>query len=529
VNASNPEAWNNLANVRKDLGDPHEAESFYLKTLKIRPQSGAAAVNLGLLYLQTGHLADAASWFRHALRVDVQDADAHNNLGTVLRMQGNSAEAEYEFRQAVAANPAHPEGHCGLGDVLQLRGALDEAETCCRRALELRPAYPDALNNLATIATARGHKDAARAYCEEALRADRNHVATLNNLGSLAVAGADYTSAEGFYRQALAIDRRRHVTRFNLATTRLTLGDYSQGFDFYESRFEAFQRPFRTSPTLNKKLQSLARWDGAPLGDSNLLIWTEQGLGDSLMMLRYLPELCARGVERITVLCDPQLARVVQAMETAEHVITQDEQADGMVFAAHSPMMSLPRAFGTRLDSIPQLIPYVRIPREAASDWSSRFTDARPRIGLVWAGSPSLRDDALRSIPLEHFAPILKVDQVHFVSLQKGDAAADWGDFGGDQYIDQCDDLFDTAALIMNLDLVISVDTAVAHLAGALGKSVWLLNRFGSEWRWGLSGAKSAWYPTMEIFREAHPGGWGALIQDVAKQLRERFGSGSAR
>lgn len=522
ANNSNADAWNNLANVRKDLGDLRSAEQLYLQTLERKPQFGAAANNLGLLFFETGRLEDAARWFRHAVSVDGGHADAHNNLGTVLRLDGRVHEAEAEFRHALAVDPCHVEALCGLGDVLNLIGSLDEAELYCRRALKLRPLCVDALNNLATIEKSRGRTDDAIAYCDQALQAHPTHIAALNNRGSLAARKGDYIEAEAIYRRALTIDPRRSITRFNLAATLLMLGDYIEGFNLYESRFEAFKLPYRPNTALDTKLRSLPRWQGEPIGRGNLLLWSEQGLGDTVMMLRYLPELRSRGIKQVTVLCDRQLGRVVREMGIADHVLLDDDEAVAIEFSYHSPMMSLPWAFHTCLDSVPQTIPYLSAPPAMVAAWRGRLSGARPKVGLAWAGTATLRDDALRSIPLAQFVPVLAIRNIEFISLQKGDRAKEWFEVvkGDANPIAECKDLLDTAALIKTLDLVISVDTSIAHLAGALGKPVWLLNRFSSEWRWGLHTQDSLWYPSMKILREPHGNGWDVVISRIVTDLK---------
>lgn len=521
IDAANAFAWNNLANVRKDQGDLRSAEALYQHTLKLQPRFAAAINNLGLLYLESGRFGEATDAFKRAIAVDPRDADAHNNLGTTLRRAGVSQGAEAEFRLALATAPQHVEALCGLGDVLISRGALEEAETCCRRAVELRPNDPDVLNNLASLEKARNRLPIAEALCQKALKIDPNHVATLNNLGSLAVRRADFAAAERIYHHAYAIDPKQPVTRFNLATALLTLGDYERGFAFYESRFDAFGHRYRNDAKLNERLCSLPQWQGEPLGSSPLLLWTEQGLGDTLMALRYLPELRAANVERVVVLCQPQVARIVEQFECVERVIVDDGEAASADFVVHSPMMSLPWALGTTAERMPGRQRYLAVPSAVQAVWNGRMKTSGLRIGLVWAGSATLRDDALRSIPLARFASILSMPGIEWVSLQKGPQAVEWGGFmqSGSEFIERCDDLMDTAGLISQLDLVISVDTAVAHLAGALGKPVWLLNRFSPDWRWGLNTESCRWYDSVRVVRELHEDGWEDAISEVGHAL----------
>jgi len=520
INTSNVQALNNLANVRKERGDASGAEELYRRALALSPDFPSAWNNLGLLYVATGRYDDAARCFRDGLRFDPKSADAHVNLGTVLRLQGLISRARDEFRAAIALNPSLAEAWCGLGDVLQASGLLDEAEDCCKRALELRPLYADAINNLATIARARGNLDLARAHCDEVLHIHPAHIGALNNVGSIESRRSHYPEAETAYRRALAVDPKRAVTRFNLSSTLLMLGNYDEGFEYYESRFEASLRPYALSPTLDRRLRARPRWRGEPLCDKQLFVWAEQGLGDTMMMLRYFPELRAHGVNSVAVLCNPGLVRIVRSISGVGQTVITEEEAEAVDFDVHIPIMSLPYAFGTRLALIPSR-PYVFVPESMTLAWRGRLRDSRLKVGLAWAGSPALQDDARRSIPLARFAPLFSIGDVEFISLQKGEAAEQltraYGP--GGEYIKQCDDFLDTASLIMNLDLVISVDTAVAHLAGALGRPIWLLNRFGSEWRWGLVGENTPWYPTMRIFRETRNGGWDDVISRMKNEL----------
>jgi Tfp pilus assembly protein PilF len=478
------------------------------------------------LYLQLAQFDAAVQCFRRALSLDSTNANARNDLGVALLKLGLIAEAEAEFRNVVDADPAHAAAWSGLGDVFQLRGLLDEAEKCFRAALQLSPMDGNVLNNLATVARRRRQFDVAQAYCDQVLRDNPRHIGALNNLGSLAVAQADYAGAETVYRVALLLDPRHPSTRFNLATTLLTSGAYEEGFELYESRFAAFPASYRHANTFLKGIRSLPLWRGEHRPSDRLLIWGEQGLGDFVMMLRFIPE-AAKRVGRLTVLCDPALRRLVECTAPATRVVTHFEGAEACDFDFQCAVMSLPFAFGVRLDTVPSTVPYLSIPPESRKG-RERTAGAKPKVGIAWAGSKTLEDDKLRSIPFEHLAPLLALQHVEWVSLQKGDAARNWPAAHDVENgsIEDCDDLFDTAALITDLDLVISVDTVIAHLAGALGKPVWLLNRYASEWRWALSGEGSSWYPSMRIFRQKKLGDWAPVIDEIVSKV-QRSGTGS--
>lgn len=268
---------------------------------------------------------------------------------------------------------------------------------------------------------------------------------------------------------------------------------------------------------------AIPRWRGEPLHGRSLLIWTEQGLGDSLMTMRYLPRLKQLGTARLAVCCEEPLVRIMRAMLEVDQVFA-DTGVIGTEprFDLQCPMMSLPLRMATRIETIPREVPYVRVTPELQQRWSARVA-ALPglRVGLVWAGGRKTTADPLRSVALAAFAPVLATPGCTFVSLQKGDAAAQLQPDarGIRDFMDLCGDLMDTAALVANLDLVISVDTSIAHLAGALGKPVWLLNRMGSEWRWLLDRDDSPWYPTMTIFRQERRD-WDAVMRRGAAALK---------
>jgi tetratricopeptide (TPR) repeat protein len=525
TNPSNADAINNLANVCKERGDLDAAESLYRRGAALQPESPTIHVNLGVVCLARDRIEEAEQCFRRALALTPGDVDARNNLGTVLRMKGELEEAEAEFRGALAADPDHVEANCGLADVLQTRGLLDEAESCCKRALAIRPDCADAFNNLGTIARAMGNDELARAHCNDALRIAPAHVGALNNLGAIEGSRGNWSRAEALYREALARAPAAATTRFNLASALLMNGRYGEGFDLYESRFEAFGRPYARSKRLNERLRARPRWGGEPVNGKRLLLWAEQGLGDTLMMLRYAPLLGDRGLAEVVLLCDGSLARLARLQSGVDRVLTSDEEVEGIDFDVQCPMLSLPRAFRTTRATIPASFPYVCVPEPAVLPWRGRLAGAGMRIGLCWAGSPALRDDAKRSIPLERFAPLFDVRGARWISLQKGPAGAEWAPLRGDggRHIEECGDFLDTAALISALDLVISVDTAVAHLAGAMNKPVWLLNRCGSEWRWGHEALSTPWYPAMRIFNQRAPGDWSEAIGRVAQELVAEF------
>jgi hypothetical protein len=438
--------------------------------------------------------------------------------------QGRLDVAQTLYRSIAEADPAHAGALHGLGLIALQRedyaGALDLIED----ALQLDPSNAIFASNLAMAYQHVGWPERAREYSECALRLDPGLAAAHNNLGNALGALGDNTGAHACYRTALALEPSSHQARLNLALSTLMRGDYAAGLPLYEARFDVGSgggaRP------LLAKLERVARWNGEALAGKRILVWTEQGLGDTIMMMRYLPLLKEKGASRVAVCCEPELVRLVRHVACVDEVFSSLDSADWPSrFDLHCPMMSLPLGFGTTIDTIPLRVPYLNIPETLVGKWSERLSAlASPRVGLVWAGGKKSQGGADRSIALASVAPLLARRRMSFVSLQKGPGAsqlvqgrhriADW--------MDACEDLLDTAALICALDLVISVDTVVAHLAGALGKPLWLMNRRASDWRWMLGRSDTPWYPSARIFGQRGRD-WASVVDEVGAALDVRF------
>lgn len=489
LNPANADAMSNLATLYRELRRYDDAERLYLDVLAIRPEVAEIWDNLGMNHVARERFLDAERCFRLALTFDGRMWRAHSNLAFVL---------------------------------LQL-DRVEEAEQSCRDALALRADCPDALVNLASVLRKRGDASGATQHFMRALAADPTHVPAHVNLGSLQLERGQIAAAEASFREALRLDPGSVAARYNLAQLQLKRGAYREGFALFEGRFDAFPREARRERIAAIAVRDGARWRGDPLVGRRLLVWTEQGYGDCLMMLRYLPLLKARGADEVIVLCEPALERICRDTPGVDRVLTNaSDVADG-TFDVHCPIMSLPHHFSTTLDTVPAKVPFFMVPPALVETWRQRLSGNRKRlVGLAWAGSPKLREDAKRSMPLALLDPLRALPGIQLISLQKGVAGAKAASWDADvlDFMDACDDFMDTAALIANLDLVISVDTAVAHLAGALGIPVWLLNRFESEWRWGFDSDRSAWYPSMRIFRQPQQSEWVPVIRRICEELR---------
>jgi Flp pilus assembly protein TadD len=431
-----------------------------------------------------------------ALRVAPNSAELWVYSGYCQTELGRFVDAAEHYRKAIALQPDYPEAHNNLGNTLLELGLFAEAEMSCREALRLRPDFPEALNGLG---------------------------AALQNLGHT-------TQAEASYRAALRLRPDRAGPHSNLGHTLLLSGRFEEGWNEFEWRWKTRQ----LSGSARKFSAPL--WHGEPIGDRAILLHAEQGLGDTLQFCRYVPVVAA-GARTILQVQAPLVRLLSTLPRIAEPGIAEPGIAKIVAwgdslppFDLHCPLLSLPRAFGTTLDTIPATTPYLTADPVLAAAWRERLAClVGLRVGLVWAGSsrseyPALAAvDRRRSIALDTMAPLGETPGVSLISLQKGEPAAQADhppdgmalhDFTADLH-----DFVDTAALIDGLDLVISVDTAVAHLAGALGKPVWLLNRFDTCWRWLLNRDDSPWYPTLRQFRQPAPGEWTSVTCEVRDAL----------
>jgi len=526
LNPSSTDALNNLGNIRKEHGQFADAEDFYRKALALDPATPAAWKNLGQVLRQCQRFDDAMECYQKALDLRPTDAIALVDIGMIHLLQGELSEAEHDFRLALQFDGNLVEAMCNLGDVLMRLDRLDEAERFCRSALAARPDDPDALNILASVLLRTSEFDEAEACCVKALSLRRDHAPTQITMGYILDALERPVDADKCFHLAMQLSSSAASVRYSLSILKLLRGDYREGLELYESRFDVMQRDVGRTPQIRALLDDTRRWQGESLSGQRLLIWAEQGFGDSLMMLRYLPLLKSRGAGPVIVLCEQALKRIVYSIPGFTEGVSCAQSVSANEFDLHCPIMSLPFLFGTTLDAVPGHVPYIAIPDQLGNEWKDRLKSiTRTKVGLAWAGSKTLPYDARRSIPLSAFDPLRRSDGVQLISLQKGEGAEQVDAWRGqiEDWMDDCADFMDTAALVNNLDLVISVDSAVVHLAGALGKPVWLLNRYGSEWRWGRKSVSCPWYPSMRIFRQRERENWTGVIAEVTSELATKF------
>jgi tetratricopeptide (TPR) repeat protein len=468
---------------------------------------------------RAGKLAEAQGACERILR-DVPDyLGAIFLLGVIRHQLGDQTQAEAWFRRVVALNSDMAEAHCNLGAVLRAQRRWEEAAECYRKALARRSDYAAAHQNLADVLNQLGQYEEARKYGQAAVGLEPAMAEAWNTLGNILYRSGDGAAAEQHYRTALRHKPGLALAHFNLAVALLARGEFAEGWKEYEWRLAL-------DAGRAKRWEWVPRWGGEALGGRGIVLYADQGDGDTMQFVRYVPLVQQRG-GRIVVECSAAAARLIRSMSGVEVMVAGGDVRVGAGVAVQCPLGSLPEVIGTTAGTIPEQVPYLRAQEADLARWGQRMAlePAGLRVGLVWAGSPHHAKDALRSIPLRAFDGLLAMEGVRFYSLQKGEAAAQARELaGGRRLVDwhkELTDFAETAAVVAGLDVVITVDTAVAHLAGALDKPTWVLLHDRPDWRWGHAGATSAWYPTMRLFRQARAGDWQGVITEVGASLRD--------
>jgi tetratricopeptide (TPR) repeat protein len=492
-----------------------QADRLYRAMLDRDPDNVDVLHQLGWLSYQRGRLAEALRFLTAAVRRDAGFAAALSDLGLAQHALERYAEALASHDAALALAPDNPDYINRRAVTLSRLGRHGEALVQLDRALALAPGNVDVLGNRGNVLVrlnrpldAIAAYDGARSLVGDTAQLLTNRAHALRRLDRVEEAVTDLETA-------IALRPDFAEAHFELGVAQLALADFARGWTSYERRWDtgAFAPSRRgfTSP----------RWTGAqPLAGRTILLHAEQGLGDTIQFVRYVPLVAQRGA-RVVLEVQPELMGLLRGIDGAARVVAHGDKLPR--FDLHCPLMSLPGALGTRADSIPAAIPYITVAQAWAEHWAGRLSAARPRIGLVWAGRTSHHNDLNRSIPLAQLAPLLGQGGVEIVSLQRelrdGDDALLRAHPNVRRLGEELADLADTAALISRLDAVVSVDTAVAHLAGALGRPLLLLLPFAADFRWLRGREDSPWYPSARLLRQPAFGAWRAVVDRVTELL----------
>ena len=498
-----PEAHNNRGNALRLCGRYQEAVASFERALALRPAYAEAWLNLAGALRELGRLEEAEAACRRAIWLNPRLGEAHAGLSAVLLERNRLEEAEQAARKAIALKPELAEAHANLAAALIEQRRFAEASVPCRQALRLNPSLPEALANLGDILCWHGREEEALDLYEQALKLRPSWAQLWNKRGYALEQLGRVDEGLACYEEALRLKPDLAEAHTNRAMAWLRKGGLARGFEEYEWRFQRKDFAVRQFP--------VPAWDGSSPSGRTILVHAEQGLGDTIQFVRYLPLVEQRGA-RVLLDCQPRLRCLMPARWLA-----QPEEG----FQLHVPLLSLPRLLGTTLANIPAQVPYLSVEEALIERWRRRLgNDGKLKIGLVWAGNPEHRHDRKRSISPELLAPLARLRGVSLYSLQRG-----WPTSGVGLELKPLEDeqapISETAAAIMNLDLVISVDTMVAHLAGALGRRVWLLLCFMPDWRWMLEREDTPWYPTMRLFRQRRPGDWSEVVERLVQELKK--------
>lgn len=504
---------NNLGAMIEALGPTEEAEANFRRALDLQPGYANAHYNLANLLRARGRLEEAVSHYRHALALTPGDADALVNLAVALDAMGQADEAFARCAEAVKLWPGHVLAHDLMGSLMAGRGRLEEAEIHLRKALALDPGLAQGWSNLGALLSGEDRLPEAEAACRQALAVDPARAEAHNNLGHVLMLDGRSQAALSCFARAVALKPDYAAAHWNQARVMLQRGEFEAGWEEYEWRWRlagvgppAFAQP---------------AWDGSP-GERTILLHAEQGAGDAFQFIRYAPLVKAGGA-RVIVRAPLALVRVLSRAHGVDVVVAEHETPPA--FDAHAPMMGLPRLLGPRPEDAASGTPYLTPEPDRLAIWRGRIEEgARPAIGLVWRGNPGNSEDRRRSIPAEILAPYLPAS-VHWISLQRDASSSDLAVLGRAVPLEDAapslDDWAETAALIGALDAVVTVDTAVAHLAGAMGKPTAILLSKAADWRWLEARRDSPWYPQARLLRQETSGDWRAPLRLLQQLLAE--------
>jgi len=472
----------NQAVAHHQTGKVMEAEAAYREILAEAPDIPVVLNNLGLVLLAQGKLDEARASIERAIELEPGYVDAHSNLGNALRHAGDLDGAVKCFRHALALNPDYVQALGNLGNTLLDMGQLTESEDAYRRGLEIVPEQPDLYYNL------------GRALYEQ----------------------ARWEDAEAAFRKTLSLNHGYPLAHWNLSHVLLLQGRFREAWPEYDWRWHC--------PGFTTRIPDLGkpRWNGDDIAGKSILVFAEQGFGDTIQFARYLPMLADAGAT-VNFLCQPELERLLGTVEGIQEITSNLTKLPA--YDVFCPLITLPFLLGTDEEKdVPAAVPYVTPPEDGPSAPDGDGL----KVGLAWAGRATHGTERQRSLDLDAFRPLLEVPGCRFISLQEGERRGDIGAAGLDRMIadpgDDVADFADTGRLIMDLDLVIAVDTAVAHLAGALNKPVWTLLPKICDWRWMLDRADSPWYPSMRLFRQTEYGDWQGVMDEVTGALTEQAG-----
>lgn len=520
LKSDSAESYCELALRLKVGGYLDEAVETFKKAVRLNAADPDIHYNLANTYMSKGCWQDAIRHYRQALNINPGFADALNNLAVALKKNGDPTAAVDLLQQAVLQEPANAQYQNNLGIARQAQGALSRAMIHFKQAIALNPNFAEAYFNLGFLYQATDEPVAAVKCYQSAIRLRPEFFDAHNNLAVCLHTLKDLQKARQHYDQAVRIQPANDDARWNRSMLMLSMGEFEEGWREFEYRLTqsgwATNYPFKPAKP---------RWDGLPFRGRRLLVHDEQGFGDTIQFIRYLPLIKAHG-GRILFETRQALVSLLNDFPGIDDIFARTSTVRPEPgYDIYTPLLSLPKFFKTKTLNIPFPEGYLKAHPEKANYWREKLGNDNYKVGIVWTGNPAHKNDRNRSCPLEQFKALMDLEGIDFISLQTDANYNEWKtrvdpyhveDFGKD-----LGDFSHTAALIDNLDLVVSVDTAVVHLAGAMGKPVWVLLPYVADWRWMHDRSDSPWYRSARLFRQKKPGRWSSVFNEIREELRK--------
>ena len=475
-------------------------------------RSQALNINTALQLHQSGKLEDAKNIYLEILKSDGNNPDALHFLGLYYHQTGNNASALPLIRRSIELNPENPSFHLNFGPLLFSEGKFDEAETCYKKAISLKPENPSAWNNLGNIYEEKEDFDKALEFYARAVSLDPAFAEAYNNMGASHQKLNDTEKAISAYRKAISLAPSFTQAHWNLANALLLNGDFIEGWQEFEWRLKKPEFKYLTN--------------GKPLPSGNfsnaaVLIISEQGIGDTIHFIRFMP-LIKKLFGKTIFRCPAPLLKLAENFPGIDLLLSTETPIHEINCDFQLPLLSIPFFLKLSAESFcPLEFPYLHPPQSSRDKWNSLIDENTFNIGLVWAGSPTHRNDRNRSMKLDELSQLLNIPGLTYYSLQLGPASSQAAAYPQiKDHTGGIKDFADSSGLLSHLDLLISVDTATAHLAGAMGLKTWLLLPYAPDWRWAGSGTESLWYPSIKLFRRQSPKNWQAPLENILNELK---------
>ncbi len=528
INNNIPELHNSSGLILEAFGRFSEAINSYKHAVSIKPDYSDAYHNMAIAMQSIHRYDEAVTMCQKAISYRSDYAEAYNTMGYCLQKQNRPVEAIESFRRALQYKPALVEAYNHLGTLLYELGRSAEAIDIFRKAIQYDSAYSELYNNMGMALKDQEQFEEAIDNFKQAIRLEPDFTEAYYNLANSLRDQGQCEQALELYQQAIRLKPDYAQAHWNMALALLLKGDYEKGWQGYKWRRNTVLKNITDYRCFGKP-----RWDGSNFAGKRLLVHYEQGLGDNIQFARYLPMLKTRGGTVVFEILDPLRTLFQNFPGIDELIIYEHGKKPSVEFDLYTSLFDLPSIFKTTLETTPCTVPYIHTDPAKVEYWRNQIAGPDFKVGIAWAGSPVHGNDRYRSCSLSYFEPLSKIEGIKLFGLQKGQAASQMDQFAGKIPVinisKQFFDFSDTAAAIENLDLVISVDTSVLHLAGAMGKPTWALLPFAPEWRWMLNRTDSPWYPTITLFRQQQWGQWEQVFERMAAELRRLTGGNCTR